>query len=252
MVLRVMAKGKKTNAAKREARRERRFLPQSAYNPILVKVLGGVGSAALGAGAWGQFGHTLMNLDLPPSGFGPYLIGAGAVLLGGAVWLGTSSEPPMRVGPGGFALEKGDMVRVPWHAIERIVWEPERSELSIRGKDDAGRDVNLVVRAKVHPHAAAWLAREARARIPRVTDVPDDVRGLPPTRPDDGEILPLDPLQVVGEHCAASGRIIAYEPDARVCPLCELVYHKNSVPEDCACGASLASLRPAAPSKDAS
>jgi hypothetical protein len=247
-----MTKGKKANSGKRESRRERRFLPHSASSPLLVKVLGGGGAAALGAGAWGQLGHSLMSIDLPPSAFAPYLLGTGALLFGGAVWLGTSSEPALRVGASGLAVEKSEMVRIPWHGIERIVWDPERSELAVRGRDDNGRDVNLVVRAKIHPVAAAWLAREARMRIPKVTDIPDEVSGFPPTRSDDGEILPLDPVQVVGRHCAASGRVIAYEPDARVCSRCELVYHKLSVPEECACGASLTSMQPAASSKDAS
>src|SRR5580704_7911055 len=150
MVSRVMAKGKKTTNAKRDVRRERRFLPQSAGNPLLVKVLGGAGSAALGAGAWGEFGHSLMDVDLPPNLAAPYILGAGAVLFGAAVWLGTTSEPSLRVGASGFALEKSEIVRVPWHAMDRIVWEPERRELSIRGKDENDRDVNVVIRAKVH------------------------------------------------------------------------------------------------------
>jgi len=86
-----------------------------------------------------------------------------------------------------------------------------------------------------------------------VTDVPDAVSGLPETSAADGEILVLDAVQVVGSHCAASGRVIAYEPDARVCPKCELVYHKSTVPEECRCGASLAGMRvPDDESKDAS
>jgi hypothetical protein len=48
---------------------------------------------------------------------------------------------------------------------------------------------------------------------------------------------------VVGKHCADSGTVIAYEPDARVCPRCERVYHKAHVPETCACGGSLEGLR---------
>jgi hypothetical protein len=245
-----MAKGKKAGTP----RRERRFLPQSTGNPALVKILGGLGAFGLGAGTWAQFGHALMDVDLPPSPAGPYALAAGALLFGGAVWLGTSSEPPLRVGAGGLAIERSEMIRVPWNGMERVVWEPEKRELTVRGKDENGKDVNLIVRAKIHPVAAAWLAREARARIPRVTDIPDEVSGLGATRPEDGETLGLDPVQVVGKHCAASGRIIAYEPDARVCPRCELVYHKASVPEDCACGASLASMQPMATpsSKDTS
>jgi hypothetical protein len=245
-----MAKGKKAKASKRE-RRERRFLPQSSGNPLFVKVLGGVGAVALGAGTWAQFGRSLMGVDLPPYAFGPYVLAGGAAAFGAAVWLGTSSEPAVRVGAGGVAVEKSELVRIPWHAVERIVWDPDRAELSLRGKDGSGRDVNLAFRAITHPYAAAWIAREARARIPKVTDIPDEVAELPETRTSDGEMLTLDPLQVVGMHCALSGKIIAYEPDAVVCPQCELVYHKASAPDECECGASLAAVRPPAETKDA-
>jgi hypothetical protein len=52
---------------------------------------------------------------------------------------------------------------------------------------------------------------------------------------------------VVGRHCAATGKVIAYEPDARLCPRCERAYHKSGVPEACECGALLAELRETKP-----
>ena len=79
-----------------------------------------------------------------------------------------------------------------------------------------------------------------------MVDVPDDAT-LPEVRASAGESLPLEPPQVVGKHCASSGKVIAYEPDARVCPRCERVYHKVSVPDACECGASLKELQ--APAK---
>jgi hypothetical protein len=242
-----MAKGKKGKGSAKRERKERRFLAESAGNPLLVKILGAVGAATLGAGTWAEFGRAAMNVDLPPYPFAPYVLGGGALVFGAAVWLGTTNEAAVRVGAAGIAIEKSELVRLPWHGIERIVWDPRRTELSIRGKDESGKDEDLVLTAKTHSLAAAWVAREARERIPDLTDVPDEVDGLPPTRANDGESLPLEPLQVVGRHCAESGRVIAYEPDARVCPRCERVYHKQSVPDDCQCGASLASLRQDAP-----
>jgi hypothetical protein len=234
-----MAKGKKAKGGAKRERRERRFMPMSSGNPLLVKALGGVGAVALGAGTWAQFGRELMAVELPPYAFGPYLLVGGALLFGAAVWLGTTSEPPVRVGSAGVAVEKSELVRLPWHGVERIVWNAEREEIAVRGKDDAGRELNLAFRVSVHPFAAAWIAREGRERIPNRTDVPAEVPELPPTRASDGEILPLDPIQVVGLHCAHGGKIIAYEPDAVICPRCELVYHKLSTPEECACGAAL-------------
>jgi hypothetical protein len=238
-----MAKGKKPKGSLKRERRERRFVPQSGGNPLLVKVLGGLGAAVLGAGTWAQFGRGLTDVDLPPYGFAPYALVAGALLFAVAIWLGTSGEPPLRVGSGGVGVEKAEIRRIPWHSVERIVWNPERAELTVRGKDANEKELSILVTAKTHPHAAAWIVREAKDRIPKVTDVPDQVSGLPETNPADVQIVLLDPIQVVGIHCAESGRVIAYEPDARVCPKCELVYHKSAVPEECRCGASLAGMR---------
>ena len=47
----------------------------------------------------------------------------------------------------------------------------------------------------------------------------------------------------MGKHCSASGKVIAFEPDARVCPRCERVFYRTSVPAACDCGASLAELQ---------
>jgi hypothetical protein len=112
----------------------------------------------------------------------------------------------------------------------------------VSGKDETGGAVSLVAPLSSHGAAAAWIVKEARERVPATVDVPQDV-DLPETRSSDGQSTPLEPPQVVGKHCAASGKIIAYEPDARVCTRCERVYHKAHVPESCECGASLAALQ---------
>ena len=53
----------------------------------------------------------------------------------------------------------------------------------------------------------------------------------------------LEPLQVVGKKDAITGKLISYEPEAKVCTRCERVYFKRSVPKKCKCGASLLELR---------
>ena len=53
----------------------------------------------------------------------------------------------------------------------------------------------------------------------------------------------LDAVQVVGKRCSESDKVIAYEPDARVCPKCERIYQKFYVPDECPCGASLQGMR---------
>jgi hypothetical protein len=235
-------KTKSAKAAKPRPRRERRFLPVSGARPGLVYSLGALGAAAMGAGAWEQFGPLFSDAAPEPLKWGPYVLTAGAAVAGVAIWMGTSGEPFLRVGDGGLAVEKGSVRRLPWYAIERIDWRDET--IRVVGKDDAGVAMNFVAPLRSHPQAAAWIVKEARARVPGVVDVPEDAT-LPEANDDAGESLPLDPPQVVGRHCAASGKVISYEPDARVCPRCERVYHKAHVPETCECGASLAELRAA-------
>jgi len=241
-----MAKGSKKGKSAKKERRERRFLPRSTTNPLAVRIGGAIGAATLGAGAYAQFGRFVVTRPesaeaLP---YGPWIIAGGAVILGAAIWFGTSGDPAIHVGDAGVAVDKGNLRRMAWHQIESVTFEGATNAIVAKGKDDGGAE--LVARAPIasQGQAAAWILKEARARVPNVVDVTEEqVAELPEARSDGGEILALDPIQVVGKHCAESGTVIAYEPDARVCARCERVYHKAHVPETCACGNSLASLR---------
>jgi hypothetical protein len=237
------AKKKGAKRGQPRERRERRFEPQASTNSALVYVLGALGAMGMGAGAWEQFGPLLRDGGPEPLKFAPYILAAGAVLVGIAIWFGTSGDPALRVGDAGIAVEKGGLRRMPWYAVERIEWR----DMAVRasGKDAVGTALTVVAPLKSQGAAAAWIVKEARQRIPAVVDVPDDV-ALPEARAAAGETRALEPPQVVGKHCAASGKVIAYEPDARVCPRCERVYHKAHVPAECACGGSLEALQPEA------
>jgi|CZKU01.1.fsa_nt_gi hypothetical protein len=239
-----MAKKTKSakGAAKARPRRERRFEPRASAQPSVVYVFGAAGALLMGAGAWEQFGALLSDAGPDPLKAAPYILAAGAVLAGIAIWIGTSAEPILRVGDSGLAVEKSGVRRMPWYAIERVEWRDET--VRVTGKDDAGVAMTLDAPLGSHPQAAAWIAKEARVRVPAVVDVPTDA-ALPDALADAGQSLPLEPPQVVGRHCAESGKVISYEPDARVCPRCERVFHKAHVPEVCPCGASLADLRAA-------
>ena len=47
--------------------------------------------------------------------------------------------------------------------------------------------------------------------------------------------------QVAGRRCAATDKIISFERDARLCPNCAQVYHKDNVPKECVtCGTEVA------------
>jgi len=242
-----MAKKTKGGAKKDKAkvRRERRFEPKSVMSARVVYLIGALGAILMGAGTWGQFGAMLQESAPPPLKIAPYILAVGALLVGAAIWVGTSGEPALRVGDGGIAVEKRGLLRMPWYEVKEISWNGEG--LRLLGKTDMGATLAYTATLASHPQAIAWIVKEARERIPGAIDLPD-AAGVPDPLASAGEVLTLEPPQVVGKHCAASGRVIAYEPDARLCPRCERVYHKASLPETCECGASLAEARATAQS----
>lgn len=244
---------KKRKKAKKSGpkRTERRFVPVASTNPWIVRVLGAAGGLVLGAGLYAYFyasteGHVFGpdaedRLRSVPS----YLIAAGAVVMGITIWLGTSSEPPVRVGDPGIAVEKGEVRRMPWWLVEKITWQPGALALVVTGKDETMRDWTFKVPLASHPEAIGWIIAEAERRIRKRVDIEKGVlKKMPAASEHAGQKLELDALQVVGKKCAASGKVISYEPDARVCPQCERVYFKRSVPNKCKCGAAIGHLRP--------
>lgn len=245
-----MAKKDKPKSSKRE-RRERRFLPKSETKPRNVKLLGGSAAVILGVGAWAEFGRMLMGVQAEPYPFAPWMLAVGALLFGAAVWMGSSGEPAVRVGASGIAVERGDLRRMPWHSVGRVTWDSDRESVTVKGKDEGARDWTFSLGVISHPQAVAHLLKEARDRIPAKVDVPDEVKGVPKPGPSDGQVILLDPVQVVGKRCVETRELILYEPDARVCPRCERIYEKRHVPATCACGADLSALRPGAGAPEA-
>jgi hypothetical protein len=174
-----------------------------------------------------------------PLSYAPWILAGGAVALGAAIWIGTSSAPAVRVGDGGVADEKR---RMPWWRVEAVTGD--ENALEVRGKDEAGAAFTLRFERKALPAALPWLLKEARSRVPDKVDVSSSVIDAVGTASKSaGEQLACPPLQLVGQHCADSDEVIAFEPDAKVCPRCERIYHRAHLPKACACGTSLAGLR---------
>jgi hypothetical protein len=184
--------------------------------------LGLLGSAALGAGAYG--------LWLAPE----VVAGSAALLFGGllalsaALLLSPRATPPVRVGALGVMLgEPPEAQRVPWCEIQnvRVVGE----ELRLETKDGA-----LPVPLVAHARAAARILAEAAQRIGARVDVsPRAHERLPPLTDDHAELVPLVRLQLAGRKCTASGTSITFESDARLCENCAALYHVSHAPLSC-------------------
>ncbi len=210
-------------------------------DPKVVYGIGVVGSLLLGAGVWGQFGNLFRKQEIESLSAAPWILAAGALVLGVAIWLGTSAADALRVGAGGVAIERGTQ-RIPWWAIDKITGSA--SALEVRGKGENGETLSITFENRAVPGALAWVLKEARARVPDVIDLEeDDAAAIGTASKLVGEEVAAPPLQLVGKKCAKSGKTIAYEPDARVCGRCERIYHRQSVPKTCECGFNLQHLR---------
>lgn len=215
-------KSKKSKVEAKRERKERRFSPEATYASRLPTALGMLGALGLGAGVYANW------IREEPLAFAPYLVAAGALLLAFALWKGGAQVGKIRVGDAGVALdEEGDLVRILWCDMERV--EMAGGELIIRSEQAT---IRFPVAA--HPKAATWVVHEGGRRMPDMMAVNRaEIQQLGEPAELDGEPVLIEEVQVTGRHCRATGKPIAFERDARLCPTCGQVYLKDSVPKKC-------------------
>jgi hypothetical protein len=219
-----MAETKTTKGkTKKRTRKERRFVGEQTYASKLTTSVGMLGALGLGAGVYAQW------VSDNPGKSAPYLLVAGALLLGGSLYYGDAGTLPVRVGDAGIAIERGkELERVAWCDLERVYVKDGKLRLDAKG----GVTFEIVIDA--HPKGVARILAEGTRRVPAAMDVKRSaVSGVPEPRDDDGEVLVVESIQVAGRECAASGKTIAFERDARLCPQCCQVYLKDVVPKKC-------------------
>ncbi|MBK8256504.1 MAG: hypothetical protein IPK82_28025 [Polyangiaceae bacterium] len=205
-----------------DARYERRYEPTTSPFAIVTVLLFSLGAVALGAGVYAQW---LRSAD-GPHPYALYILIAGAVVLLGVALFGQGPARPVRVGDGGVAIEREDnnMERIAWCDISRLL--VDGSTVTVQGDG-----TTISVSRGVHAAAAARIVSEARDRVP--SKVGDDVQVKAPEGAADPAKERLEPPQIAGKTCKASGTVISFEKDARLCGRCGELYHKKSVPDRC-------------------
>jgi len=218
--------------ARTAVRTERRYEPSSSAPPGLFLLVLNAGALAAGAGAVTFF---LREKSPEIGALAAPILGSGAALLAMAAALSAVRGARVRVGPAGIAFEKGDLVRVPWYAVESL--RVEGGALVVRGTSSFGAPVSEACNLHTHREAAAAIVAEARERVPAVLlgELPSGLEA----RAGAGEVVALEPLQIAGRRCAATGKPIAFEADGVACARCERVYLAAARPAACACGADL-------------
>ena len=222
------SKKKKKKSATR-TRKERRFVGEQTYASKVAVGVGMLGALLLGAGVYSRW------VSDTPASYAVYLVAVGSFTLAAALAFGDLGTLPVRVGDLGVAIERGkELERFGWYELKRVY--VDKGKLMLDGKESAS---SITIAA--HPRAIARILAEGTRRIPEAMDVKRSaIEGLPALRDDDGELLTVDAPQVAGRSCAASGKTVAFERDARLCAQCGEVYLKDKVPKKClTCGAEL-------------
>ncbi|HEV8245103.1 MAG TPA: hypothetical protein VGP93_05020 [Polyangiaceae bacterium] len=212
------AKKKRVN----RQRKERRFKGEQHQASRLAIGAGIAGGLALGAGVYAEW------IRVTPLQQAPFMLAGGAFTLGAALVFGDVRTSPVRVGDLGIAHEKGnEIVRVPWCDIDRVTVEGGKLEIK-------SKMASFALPLSTHKKAVAWILAEGTRRVPEIMDVKRDaIGGLPEPADGDGELVPALAPQVAGRRCAKTGKSIAFERDARLCPRCAQVYHHSGVPKKC-------------------
>jgi hypothetical protein len=203
---------------------ERRFTAEPTGRANFQALIGGLGVAALGAGTYATWMHDV------PMPIAPYLFGGGTLAVVVASVMGSADGMPIRVGDAGVAVERGSgqPERIAWYEVESVSLE-DKNRIVVK----AGSK-RIVAPASHHSAAAAWILKEALARIPKRVTVPADrTAELSRGMDEHGSVVSIEPLQVAGRRCKASNAIISFERDARICQRCGEVYDKKHVPENC-------------------
>lgn len=206
-----------------DARYERRYEPKATPFAIVTVLLFSLGAVALGAGVYAQW---LRGGDAGPHPWALYFLIAGAILLLAVALFGQANTRPVRVGDGGVAIERDETT------IERIAWcDVSRLLADADGVTVQGDGLTIAVPRSIHPSAAARVLKEARERIP--AKVPEGATLEAPAGEPEAARMPLDPPQIAGRACKATGKLVSFEKDARFCGRCGELYHKAGAPERC-------------------
>jgi len=198
--------------------------------PATTAVIGMLGALLLGAGSFG-----LWILD-PALAWGSYLVAAGGLGLGVALWFSAPEETAVLVGDAGIAVEDGrDLTRIHWFDIQSV--NLRRGVVSV--ETQGNKKLRFLLGANLKGSAFAF--QETLERIPSAFNVDKSAADkLPKPDPQAGQLQAVVDDQIAGLRCAASEKSIQFEEEGRACPRCGQIYHKDGLPEQCvSCEADL-------------
>jgi hypothetical protein len=181
-----------------------------------------VAGLLLGAGTYA------IQWSEPPVDYGNFLLLGGVVAAGFFAFRLTSGKTVARVGDAGVALEQGgDLARLLWSEIQSVRYKDGHLVL-------VGVHTTLRLSSQCHTRAIRSVLAEAAKRLPKILDVPGKLLNeLPAVTGGSPKPGPVESLQIAGKHCLVTQQLLTFERDARLCPNCTSIYHRDHVPALC-------------------
>lgn len=213
----------KTKHAHAHALQERRFVSEWNRPDWIVLAAAVVAGLLLGAGTYSAW------IAESPKEYQNFLFLGGLAALGLFVFRISTGREVVFVGDAGVAVEQGgELTRLLWFEIESIRYQSSHLVLS-------GANTTLRLPSRCHTRAIRAILAEAARRLPQILDVPAKlVDELPKVVGEDPKPMPIEGLQVAGKRCQVTKQVLTFERDARLCPVCTTIYHRDHVPATCA------------------
>lgn len=208
-------------------RMEQRIVADKSYTAMLTIAATVVGGLCVGAGIYGLW---IASVSMQGA---PWLLGIGAIVLAAVVLWGDLQGTAIRVGDAGVAIERGGEI------VRRVAWF-EMKEVSLN--DGVIRvqtqESPWLIPVASNPTGAKLVIEEARKRIyPRLNISKSQFAALEKLAAQKSratsQLVAIESVQITGRVCKASEQTITFEQDARLCPQCGQIYHKNHLPDRC-------------------
>ncbi|MGE5788706.1 MAG: hypothetical protein ACM3ZE_29210 [Myxococcales bacterium] len=213
----------KTKHSRGHALLEKRFVSEWNRPDLGVLVAAVIAGLLLGAGCYSAW------IAETPNEYQSFLLLGGIAVLGFFVFRISSGREVVFVGDAGVAVEQGgELTRLLWFEIESIRYQGSHLVLT-------GANTTLRLPSQCHTRAIRAILAETASRLPKILDVPAKlVDQLPKVVGEDPSPRPITSLQVAGKRCQVTNQVLTFERDARLCPVCTSIYHRDHVPAKCA------------------
>lgn len=184
--------------------------------------------ASVAAGLLLGAGTYAIRWSDPPVDYGNFLVLGGLAAAGYFAFRMLTGKTVARVGDAGVAIEQGgELTRLLWCEIESVRYV--EGDLVL-----VGAKTTLRLPSQCHTRAIRAVLAEAAQRLPQIVDVSSKLlKELPKVEGENPQPGAVESLQIAGKRCLVTKQVLTFERDARLCPNCTSVYHRDHVPETC-------------------